>query len=69
MITAAPGAGYILSGARGHIRIQAAAPEAHCVKCGYRCCDHIPLRYVLGPWLMHMLPAAICRQLRRPRRR
>jgi hypothetical protein len=44
------------------------APESRCVVCGNPVCDHVPIRYAVRAWLMHLLPARIARMLRPVRR-
>ncbi len=39
-----------------------------CMACGCPAYDHVPLRYPLRAWLLHMLPTAVLRMLRAPRR-
>lgn len=43
-------------------------PYARCLVCGYPASDHLPARYWIRPYLMHLMPARIARWLRPLRR-
>lgn len=70
MTSCAAADGYHLARAHGRLTINPTpAPESRCVRCGYPCRDHLPFRYWIRPYLMHLLPARVARWLKPLRRR